>query len=242
MRRIWPGRSAYTLACPSAFLKNRSLLLSYDENDLAGEHASVSKPIRSRCLTPKQFLLILGFYLVEFIVTARFTHASCNLENECIQPNRRGRLCFHPNPNTRSTLPCTSSTLNLILNIHIAAGASSSDIQSIAYYDLSTHNTLGDANYSVSPRISSNNESNIAVCTTGIIDYSNFQTVCRYALSDNDFALAALSKVETCRPLHGFDARVVDEGCCGPSRSICPAKIGVSQGQGVAVVVVYVVL
>jgi len=157
-----------------------------------------------------------------YSVSARLTSASCSRDNECVQRNSNGHACFHPNPNTRSTTPCTSPAIGSILASHIDAGRSSSRTPSIAYYNILDGHALGGADFVISPRVSANNESDTVLCTTGIISSSRFLTLCRYALSDNDFAVSALSNVAACRAVHGFDARVVNEECCGPPRSICP--------------------
>jgi len=166
--------------------------------------------------------LLMSSTLFASWTSARFTTASCSSDNDCVQPNQDGRICYYPDPNIRSTASCTSPMLKRILTTHIAAGRSSSRTSSIAYYNNPTGHTLGDANMSVHPQFLANNESDIVICTTGIVDSSHFLTHCRYALSDDDLAVSARSNVTACREIHGLDTRVVSERCCGPPRSICP--------------------
>ena len=131
-------------------------------------------------------------------------------------------MCFYPDTENRPVESCTNYALNNILASHVAAGRSVSGTRSIAYYDFSSRRLLGGADLSVSPQVSVHNGSDTVVCTTGIVNSRHFHTVCRYALSDNDFKAAALSNVQSCRAVHGYDTRVVGEECCGPPRSVCP--------------------
>ena len=163
--------------------------------------------------------LVLYALLVE-TASARFTQAAC-FGNSCIQKNRDGVLCFHPSPfiamEFAANSPCANDTLSMALDRHTRKSGIARP--STAYYDAATLTFIGGSDSVVEGTVEP-----VVVCHTGHARNGTFHTLCRWSSGDDDFD-SRESQASSCGTLHGYDARVIREKCCGAPRSHCPASL-----------------
>jgi hypothetical protein len=150
-----------------------------------------------------------------------FYSAAC-WGNSCIQLSRRESWCFHPSPSFAIDEAHHSCQGTLLENVFMGhSKLRDFGISTTAYY-FKNGTLAGRAGWSVRSALEDLSSGNLAVCHTGHIVGQQFYSTCRQVVSDDDFHLSDGHSME-CGQMHGYDKRVISEGCCGRPRADCPA-------------------